>query len=194
MAEVKILIEGYAKKITDGWIASSTVSLIKSNGKNIIVDPGCNRIKLLNELKKENLETRDINYVLLTHDHTDHILLAGIFEKAKVLTTEEIYDGDVQIIHNNKIPDIDVKIISTPGHARSHISFLVKTEKGNILIAGDLWWWTDNEEQKTDYNSLIEKDDPYVRDKDILIKTRKKILKIADYIIPGHGKMFKVEK
>ena len=194
MNEVKVLIDGYAKEIEDGWIASSTVTLVKSNDKNIIVDPGCNRIKLIEALKKEGLETKDIDLVLLTHDHTDHILLAGIFEKAKVLTPYEIYDGDTQIRHKNKIPDADVKIIQTPGHARSHISFLVKTEKGSIVIAGDLWWWKDDEKQETDYDSLIEKNDPYVRDKDILIKTREKILEIADYIIPGHGKMFNVRK
>jgi len=27
-----------------------------------------------------------------------------------------------------------------------------------------------------------------------LIASRKKIIEVADYIIPGHGKMFKVEK
>jgi glyoxylase-like metal-dependent hydrolase (beta-lactamase superfamily II) len=27
-----------------------------------------------------------------------------------------------------------------------------------------------------------------------LIKSRKKLLKLADYIIPGHGKMFMVKK
>lgn len=40
MAEVKILIEGYAKKTENGWLASSTVTLVRSNDKNIIVDPG----------------------------------------------------------------------------------------------------------------------------------------------------------
>lgn len=194
MAEVKVLIDGYAKEIENGWIASSTVSLIKSNGKNIIVDPGCNRTKLLESLKKENLETKDIDYVFLTHDHTDHILLAGIFEKAKVLTPYEIYDEDIQIRHDNKIPDINIKIISTPGHCKSHNSFLVKTEVGNIVIAGDLWWWKDDEKQETDYDILIERNDPYVKDKEVIIKTRKKILEIADYIIPGHGKMFKVKR
>jgi len=29
MAKVKVLIEGYAKEIEDGWLASSTTTLIK---------------------------------------------------------------------------------------------------------------------------------------------------------------------
>ena len=47
MNQVKILIQGYAKEIENGWKASSTVTLIKSGDKNIIVDPGCNRKRLL---------------------------------------------------------------------------------------------------------------------------------------------------
>ncbi len=194
MNEIKVLIEGYAKKIKNGWIANSTVTLVKSNGKNIIVDPGCNRGKLINALKKENLRPSDIDYVLLTHDHTDHALLAGAFEKAKILNPKEIYDKDVQIEHNNKIPDTDVKIIQTPGHAHQHASLLVKTKKGNVVIAGDLWWWKDNEKPRTDYNSLMRKHDSYVKEKDLISKSRENVLKIADYIIPGHGKMFKVIK
>jgi hypothetical protein len=50
MAEVKVLIKGYAKELEKGWLACSTVVLIKSNGKLIISDPGCNKEKLLTAL------------------------------------------------------------------------------------------------------------------------------------------------
>lgn len=30
MAEIKVLIEGYAKEIKNGWMASSTVTLVKN--------------------------------------------------------------------------------------------------------------------------------------------------------------------
>jgi len=82
MAEVKVLIKGYAREEGDSEFASSTTSLIKESGLNIIVDPGMNRKLLLEALKKENLSQKDINYVILTHYHLDHSLLAGIFENA----------------------------------------------------------------------------------------------------------------
>ncbi len=37
MNKIKVLIQGYAKEIKNGWLASSTVTLIQSNDKNIIV-------------------------------------------------------------------------------------------------------------------------------------------------------------
>lgn len=52
MAEVKILIEGYAKELEKGWVASSTTCLITAENKRIITDPGCNREKLLKALDK----------------------------------------------------------------------------------------------------------------------------------------------
>lgn len=194
MAKVKVLIRGYAKKIENGWLASSTVTLVQSNDKNIIVDPGCNRKKLVEELLKENLKTTDIDFVFLTHFHTDHTLLTGIFENAKILNNGEIYNNDEQIEHNNKIPETDLEIIETLGHSNDHCSLIVKTDKGIYVIAGDLFWWTDNEEQKMNKQSLLEHKDPYVKDEKILRESREKILNIADYVIPGHGEMFKVEK
>ena len=84
MAEVKVLIEGYAREEGDFELASSTTILIRNKDLKIIVDPGMNRKLLLEELGKENLPPKDINYVILTHTHLDHCLLTGIFENANV--------------------------------------------------------------------------------------------------------------
>ena len=51
MSEIKILIEGYAKESENGWSANSSVVLVKSNGKNIIVDPGFDKEKLLGAMR-----------------------------------------------------------------------------------------------------------------------------------------------
>lgn len=193
MAEIKVLIEGYAKQIASGWLASSTVTLVKSKGKNLIVDPGCNREKLLAALKKEKLSVGDIDFVLLTHNHLDHASLAGIFPNARVLTSEEMYKNDNQVAHGNIIPDTDLKIIQTPGHCNEHCSLVVPMERGTCVVAGDVFWWTEGETQTADTRKV---DDAHPAEVNMekLIDSRKKILEIADYIIPGHGKMFKVDK
>lgn len=191
MSEVKVLIEGYAKQIDKGWLASSTVTLIRSNGKNIIVDPGCNREKLLEVLSIEDLKTGDIDFVFTTHNHTDHILLVGMFENAKTINDTEIYDNDIQTEHENVVPGTDLKIVQTPGHDQFHCSLIAPTDKGTYVVAGDLFWWMDGETQKTDIGSLLSHKDPYVKDEKTLENSRKTILEIADHIIPGHGKMFK---
>jgi glyoxylase-like metal-dependent hydrolase (beta-lactamase superfamily II) len=77
----------------------------------------------------------------------------------------------------------DIKIIKTPGHDYSCITLLVKTDKGTIAICGDVFW-----------KENFPETDPYASDKEKLKESRKKVLKIADYIVPGHADMYKVKK
>lgn len=192
MAEVKVLIEGYAKEIEGGWLASSTVTLIRESGLNIIADPGVNRTLLLERLEKEGLAPEDIDIVFMTHYHPDHNLLAGIFSNAKVADEELVYENDKQTEHDGKIPGTAIEIISTPGHDQFHGSLLVDTNEGKVAVAGDVFWWADTETQDTSREALLAHKDPFVKDAAALASSRKKLLELADWIIPGHGKKFKV--
>lgn len=195
MAEIKVLIEGYARQLEKGWVASSTTCLIDAAGKRIVTDPGCNRAKLMSALAKEGLSTRDIDYVFLSHCHPDHTLLAGIFENAKFITFDSnlMYDKDLMLQFDKHILGKDVEIIETPGHVLEHLSLIVDTPRGKIAVAGDVVWWT--EDQKQAFH-IDQKDLSQAKgmDMDMLIESRKKIMMLADYVIPGHGKMFKVNK
>lgn len=196
MAKVKILIKGCAKEVDGEEFASSASILIQDNNLNVIVDPGMDRKALLDGLTKEGLKPEDINFVIVTHTHLDHSLLTGIFENAKIFDNSDVYSFDGKISeHKSRIPNTDIEIIKTPGHDQFHCSVLIKTEDlGKVVIAGDVFWWADDEEQKTDRQSLLEHKDPYVKDEKALRESREKILEIADYVIPGHGEMFKVER
>jgi glyoxylase-like metal-dependent hydrolase (beta-lactamase superfamily II) len=196
MAKVKILVKGYVREKNGEEFASSSTILIQYNNLNIIVDPGINREALLGGLAKTDLKIEDINFIIVTHIHLDHSLLAGIFENAKILDNSDMYSFDSKMVgHEGKIPNTDIEIIKTPGHDQFHCSVLVKTEDlGKVIIAGDAFWWADEEEQKTDKQSLLDHKDLYVKDEKALRESRERILNLADYIIPGHGEMFKVEK
>src|SRR3989338_4325534 len=182
MAEVTVLVEGYAKKLENGWIASSTTCLITTGDKKIISDPGCNRGKLLVALREEGLTPADINYVFLSHCHPDHILLAGIFEKAKCVTYDSnlVYDNDSLVEFDKHTLGDDIEIIETPGHVLEHLSLLIDTPEGRVGIAGDVIWWLDDEEQIFDIN---QKDHSQAKgmNMETLIESRKKLIKIADY-------------
>lgn len=193
MTKIKVLVEGYASE--KNGTASSTATLIQTSNLNIIVDPGIDRPKLLDALENNYLSLDDINYVIATHTHLDHCALAGIFPSAKIIDSDEIctQDGHFQS-HDGKIPDTDIKIISTPGHDQFHCSVLVDTKDDKIVVAGDLFWWWDEEAHSTDRDNLINRPDPYVKNTDDLKLSRQKIIELADYIIPGHGKMFKSPK
>jgi len=192
MTRIKVLIEGYAKETGSGWLASSTVTLIEDSGKKILVDPGINKELLLRKLKGEGLSPDDIDIVFMTHYHPDHVFLASIFDKATVVDGDTIYEKDKETEYEGKVPGTNLEVMPTPGHAHEHCALLAKTEKGKVIVAADVFWWTDEEKQKVDdLDALINKEDPFTKDLKALKESRIKVLEIADWIIPGHGKMFK---
>ena len=195
----RVLVEGYARRTSGTVKASSTAVLVEESGVKVIIDPGMDRSNLLKGLRRAGLSPKDIDYVVLTHYHLDHSLLAGIFENAQVLDDEEVYHWDGTITeHEGKVPGTSIQIIKTPGHALFHCSVLFEDKQyGKVCVAGDLFWWWDDENQEEDvgtYEKLIEKNDPYKKDEKKLKESRERILKLCDWIIPGHGKMFKVPK
>jgi len=185
MAEVKILIEGYTSGETNGR-SCSTVVLVKDkiNNKetNIVVDPGTlpSQQALIDELNKNSLKPEDIDIVFITHSHMDHYANIGMFVNAKSLSFDGWYENDFWKECNDKISK-DLEIIKTPGHSDDSITLLVKTQKGVVAICGDVFW-----------KKNLPKKDNFANDHLVLNQSRKKILELADYIVPGHGGMFKV--
>jgi len=191
MNKVTVLVKGSARVNKDNsWQANSTCTLIESKNLKIIVDPGCDRKALTQAFKKHNLVVKNIDWVFVTHRHLDHSSLIGIFPNAKVIDEESFQHGSHGAIHKNIIPDTDIKILQTPGHAPRHGSLLVKTKKGTIAIAGDVFYWTEKQKQTIDINQPDDFADGNFND---LKKSRQLLLSKADFIIPGHGKMFLVE-
>lgn len=191
MNTIYVLIEGYAKVTETGWIASGTSTLvITALGEHILVDPGANREKLLQKLKEKGLQVDDIEYIFLTHLHLDHSLLMGIFPKATIINFEALTFGEKGTLVGETIPNTNIKILKTPGHEYAGASLLVPTKDGVVGIVGDIFWWEEGEEQNINEN----KPDDFATDMNTLIQSRKKVLQLVDWIIPGHGKMIKVIK
>ena len=199
MAQIKVLVEGKHQFNGEKLEIGVTVVLIKTD-KNIIVDPGYypDKEKLLESLKNEGLSPQDIDIVVLTHLHLDHIINAYLFPKAKIYCKlkSQDYPGQYHNIAEGYVmrADVleglelakDVEILLTPGHMDGHISLLVNTPKGKVVIAGDAIAkesLADISKKPELFNSLEEYDN-----------SRRKILGVADFIVPGHGPMFKVKR
>lgn len=180
MAKVKVLIEGYASADSGGH-SCSTITLVQTGDLNIIVDPGTlpkDQI-LISALKAENLAPADIDIVYITHSHMDHYRLIGLFPRAKALDYWGWWIGDVAEDYKGKVAD-GIEMIKTPGHSFDGTTLLVKTDQGLVAICGDVFWKKD-----------FPKKDPFAQDLAKLADSRALVLSLADWIVPGHGPMYK---
>lgn len=180
---VKIIKPGYFKWIGKNRCRTgSNVVLIQDGKKNILVDtgsPGEDK-KIIAGLKKEKLKTKDIDIVILTHPHADHIANNFLFPDALFIDSLGEFRGDKFLLApaERQITK-NIRIVKTPGHALEDISIIVNnTEFGIISVIGDLFW-------RGGDNKLLQIESP-----ENLAISRKKILLISDYLIPGHGEMF----
>ncbi len=179
MAEVKVLLEGYASTDTGGH-SCSTITLVKDKGMNILVDPGTLKSQdiIKEKLGEHDMTTGDIDIVFITHSHMDHYRNIGMFPRSRVLDYWGWWESDVWRECDGKVTD-DITVIKTPGHSYDSVTLVVKTENGTVAICGDVFW-------KKDYP---EKDN-FASEHEQLTESRRKVLEISDYVIPGHGGMY----
>jgi glyoxylase-like metal-dependent hydrolase (beta-lactamase superfamily II) len=188
MAEVKVLIKGYASadSLESSGVETTcpTITLIKDGENMIVVDPGVleSQDVLKSRLAEEELKIEDVDYVFLTHSHPDHHMNTGMFALAKKLEFYGLWDGNKCLEWQSNFSN-DIEIVRTPGHSDDSLTFLVKTDLGKVAICGDVFW-----------KENFPDNDPYANDLGKLVASRKKVLETADYIIPGHGDIYKVNK
>lgn len=201
MAEVKVLIKGHHTKNKENRPKiGSTVTLIKGRN-NIIVDTGSflDKDPLIDALGREGLTPEDIPVVIITHLDLDHIVNTYLFSRAKIVCKFRggEYPGQIHFpsegclertdLLQKGLIDEDVELMLTPGHAEDMISVVVNTPEGQVVIAGDAFpskEWMDFTRQPSTLVTDVEK----------FNESRREILDKADYIIPGHGGMFRVKR
>jgi glyoxylase-like metal-dependent hydrolase (beta-lactamase superfamily II) len=196
MESVKVLIQGYVKYLPDGVLAAapSTVLISKSQ-KNLLVDPGSHSRLLLDALHGQGLQPQDIDLLFLTHYHLDHILNMRLFPHQDIYDGAYLYRDDLEIPCAQGLPLDGVTVVKTPGHSSEHASLIVETGEGRCAVAGDVFfWWEDGREPETDRDSLLNLPDAWAQDLAALRQSRLKLLQMADFIIPGHGKVFREAK
>lgn len=149
--------------------------------------------KLESALALHQISCKDINFVVNTHGHSDHIGCNYLFPQALHIVGHCISHKDTYFNHDFKAGEVYcineyISIMPTPGHTMQDVSVIIESDKGTVVVTGDLF---EREADLLDDNIWKNAG----TDSEELQKTnRARILEIADYIVPGHGPMFKVSK
>jgi glyoxylase-like metal-dependent hydrolase (beta-lactamase superfamily II) len=136
-----------------GFVASY---MLDAGGELVAFDAGMNAGKVKTESAKLNLDPSRVQYVFLTHSDRDHTDGLPAFPKARIYLPRDevamlnhstprffglIYSKplgrDYEVVEDGrllKIGSASIRCVSTPGHTKGSMSYLVND---SILIVGD---------------------------------------------------------
>lgn len=192
MYEVHVLFVGYCRPTEGGMLANCTCTLIKGP-KNIVVDTMTpwDTKNLIDAIERHGIGCDEIDFVICTHGHSDHVGNNNLFVNAKLLvgrcvSYKQMYYDDSTFFNESGIYEIDenIRVVSTPGHTLTDVSVIVKTDIGIIGIVGDLFESEDDIVDETIWLNAGSENPESQR------ANRKAIIELVDWIIPGHGAMF----
>lgn len=199
MVDIDILLRGIPGRTNEGYLGQSSAVLVD---KDTLVDVGslARRHVLKHSLEEANVNPDQIQHVLLTHLHFDHIENLDLFTNADVYVYEpelkRVEAGNLDWATPRWAPEIlaehnivtftlgdvtgVVEAIPTPGHSEHHISFLL-TDDRTYGFTGDAV--KNVREFKTMEPTVI-------HDRDAAIESLQRIRERVDLAIPGHDAPF----
>ncbi len=166
MATYDILLEGLPGYSNIGFTSYSTSTLVQSGGQNILIDTGYwpQKERLWAGLQARELQSADIDIIILTHLHVDHFINVEDFPKANIIVSEREVEyamsgearakGDYwipqllvqQMLDNWSVVQLDsedynvnddIMVFASPGHTPGSLSTLIDTADGPVVQTGD---------------------------------------------------------
>ena len=180
-ARVDVVLDGSLTSTGDGVV--STCTLVRDGDRSIVVDHGmaASAAAILDPLAALGVRPEDVTDVVLSHHHPDHTLYAGLFPNAAVHDHWAIYRGTAweDSDCDGRVLTSSVQLARTPGHTAQDLVLLAGTADG-MVVTTHSWFHAD---------SAAEDEDP--DDLEQLRESRRRILDVADLIVPGHGPAFR---
>jgi N-acyl homoserine lactone hydrolase len=210
------LLQGYRIGSDQGDIAFCGINMIEGPDESgsltrIVVDTGHagRRPALERELRRRGLSGADIDMVVCTHAHWDHIENLDVFDRAQiVLHHRELryatrpHRNDIACprwvnglfaTYHDRVREVEegtqliagVEIVDAPGHSAGTIAVRVATDDGIAVVTGDSIQNSTVAVQRR--NALVFWND------ELASKTIDKLVSIADVIYPGHDQAFRID-
>jgi len=160
---IDVLAQGFpGKSICHGGLGWSTIALLRSDTRRILIDVGAFNIRkiLEKQLTAHGLMADDITDVVLTHAHYDHAINFTLFPKATVwIGKDEIAWAAAQPPRFDPLPELYVAALNTeqrvrrveageeflpglravaaPGHTPGSLVFHLTANDVPVIFAGD---------------------------------------------------------
>lgn len=212
---IETLLAGSMISTDQGEIAFCSVNLVEASEtdgriRRIIVDTGhVGRHRALREaLASRGLSASDIDTVVLTHAHWDHVQNVSLFASARVLLhpaelryaraphpldhatppwTSAILDRNpiVEVAEGDEVAP-GVTIVEAPGHSPGTLALAVAGAQGTAVITGDAI--QDGRVALEGRSALVFFDEEQAN------ASVRKLVALAETIYPGHDRAFRIER
>lgn len=135
--------------------SSGNSTYIGNNDTHILIDAGQSGKQIIEALRHVGIKPSDLDCILITHEHSDHIKSAGLLSRkfnlpiyanestwiAMEKHMEEVSSANVRVFDDSKIflvNDIAIKPYPIPHDAASPVGFCFFCGKKKVSIATDL--------------------------------------------------------
>lgn len=160
-ASYDVLVPGSSLAFEGGFFGISSIILVTAGGKRALFDcgHGVTRRLLLAALSERGLSPRDIDLLVFSHGHFDHVLNLDLFPDAPIIMGREereyldaVYEDDsttprylASLLAAREVRTVDgeaeilngVVMFPTPGHSPGHVSLELPRLEGAIVLAAD---------------------------------------------------------
>jgi glyoxylase-like metal-dependent hydrolase (beta-lactamase superfamily II) len=175
--------------------AQSSVTLVQVAGRTILVDTGQEDDQLLAGLQAAGVRPEEVDTVVITHTHGDHYKSLRVLPNAAVYSSGPEHhawrsrgSADKEIL-GRMVPVAagiapGVRLLLTPGHTTGSATVLVAQAGQIVAIAGDA----------VDSRDFFLRREPSHNTLDSAAERRnfELLAAIADVIVPGHGRPFRL--
>jgi glyoxylase-like metal-dependent hydrolase (beta-lactamase superfamily II) len=175
-----------------------SVTFIADKGYYIVVDSPSATDQVANDQMLKNLNAigvlpNQVHIAITTHGHPDHFGQGNFFSNARHFFGPYEYSGATfirtELFNVNEIRLTEnVEIWNTPGHTNQDVSVIVRNVDGygTVAVVGDLFY--------SEIDALSEGSDwrRDALDGKLGVENRRRVLCVADAIVPGHSKLFRV--
>ncbi len=207
--KIDVLFQGFPGTITRGYMSWSSIVYVESGGHKILFDTGgmSEHTQLPKVFKARGLSMDDIDMLVLSHFHHDHVMNYEYFPKARILLHEKeaawvLSDPDDWPIPKYLFPVVEktgrleliakdeeiapgVTTLHSPGHTPGCMSLVARgADRPVTVLAGDAI---------KNLTELATGEVAMSHDNAVSAQTIRKIRDIAAIVIPGHDRTLKIE-
>lgn len=140
--------------------SKGNATLVFTKTATFLIDVGIPIKTIEEELNKFNKKINDIDAVLITHNHSDHIRSVKSFSPKKIYSLEGTVPGSlsnvVKSLESFKVLDIEITPFPTSHDAANPCGFLIKEDNETLVYM-------------TDTGTYLSSNTPYIKDPTYLI-------------------------